>query len=468
MIKDLGETFGFKNTPKELVLNPPLKGSYVEGGLIRSAKISKKNPNRIPKEQLEEIYFKDPLLFNSINKSQQMVTAAGYRIAYSNPTEKKIFLELFANLGKVGEDYTWDELYDYIYWAQPVFGGAWIELIWDKETDSEIIDLSRLDPKVMDYARNGDGIVLLDEDQKPIGYTQKLPYGISAKGRGDDIPEEYEKLVRRQDNMIFLLPRRIALIKMYTGGDGLSFYGTVETVYSSSTRKLLLEDAGTNAAYQRWMAPLIAYIGDDKHPATVALANTTLKAMRAMKYDVYSTYPYYTKLEALNFNTTEALNDILKYLRENQASGTAMPMPFATGAGEATNRATLNNQQALLEFTLNDLAKRTASSITKYILKPIAESKKLKTYPEFIPNKVSTDEVEDKAERFVKYVSVGILSPEEAKPIIMQMEGIVSEELPKAKKKVEDISERKEAIKKARDNVREEIVKGDKWTEKNI
>jgi hypothetical protein len=468
MIKDLGDAFGFKSTPKELVLNPPLRGSYVEGGLIRSVKVSKKNPSRVPKEQLEDIYFKDPLLFNSINKSQQMVTAAGYRVAYTNLSEKKIFVELFNNLGKVGEDYTWDELYDYIYWAQPIFGAAWIELIWDKETDSEIIDLSRLDPKTMDYARNSNGSVLLDDDQKPIGYTQKVPYGVNAEGKGDEVPEEYRKLVKRESNMIFLLPKRIALIKMYTGGDGLSFYGTVETVYSSSTRKLLLEEAGTNAAYQRWMAPLIAYIGDDKHPATVALANETLKTMQKMKYNVYSTYPYYTKLEALNFNTTEALNDILKYLRENQASGTAMPMPFATGAGEATNRATLNNQQALLEFTLNDLAKRTASSITKYILKPIAESRKLKTFPVFIPNKISTDEVEDKAERFVKYVSVGIISPEEAKPIIMQMEGIVSEELPKVKKKEENIPERKESIKKARDNVREEIIRGEKWSEKRI
>ena len=88
-----------------------------------------------------------------------------------------------------------------------------------------------------------------------------------------------------------------------------------------------------------------------------------------------------------------------------------MPMAFATGAGEATNRATLNNQQALLQFTLNDLAEKTAANITKYIFKPVAESMGLKSYPIFLTNKISTDEIEDKAERFVKYVSVGILSP---------------------------------------------------------
>ncbi|KKM27542.1 hypothetical protein LCGC14_1573690 [marine sediment metagenome] len=433
MIKDLGEAFGFKNIPHDLVLNPPLRGSYKEGGIIRSIKVSKKNLNRIPKEDLENIYFKDPLLFNSINKSVQMVTAAGHRIAYSNPKEEKKFKELFNNLGRVGEDYTWEELYYYFYWAQDVFGAAWTELIYDKESDSEIIDLSRLDPKVMDYARNSDGNVLLDEDQKPIGYTQKLPYGIRSEGKGDEIPQKYKKIVDYGANTIFLLPKRISLIKMHIAGDGLSFYGSIEPTYSSSVRKLLLEEAGTNSAYQRWMSPLIAYIGDDKHPPNAQLSKETLKTMQNMKYDVYSTYPYYVKHDVLSFNTTEALNDILKYLRENQAAGVGMPMPFATGAGEATNRATLNNQQSLLQFTLNDMAKKTAISITRNIFKPIAESMGLKTYPVLLPNKISVDEIEDKAERFVKYVQSGILSPKEAKPIIMQMEGIVSEELPKEK-----------------------------------
>ena len=58
----------------------------------------------------------------------------------------------------------------------------------------------------------------------------------------------------------------------------------------------------------------------------------------------------------------------------------------------------------------------------------------LKSFPVFLTNKISTDEIEDKAERFVKYVQSGILTPEEARPIIMQMEGINAEELPKIKK----------------------------------
>ena len=433
MINDLGNAFGFKNTTHDLVSNPPLRGSYREGGIIKTRKISKKDLGRVPKPDLEHIYFKDPLLFNSINKSTQMITAAGYRIAYTNKAEEKKFKEFLFNLGRVGEDYTWNELYYYIYWSQKVFGASWIELIWDEE-DTQIIDLSRLDPKVMDYARNGDGIILLDENQKPIGYTQKLPYGVSSEGKGDEVPPAYNNVMSYGDDTIFLLPKRIALIKMYTAGDGLSFYGCIEPAYSSSTRKLLLEEAGTNSAYQRWMAPLIAYVGDDKHPATTQLSDQTLKTMQEMRYNTYSTFPSYVKLDVLSSNTTDALNDILKYLRENQASGVGMPMAFATGAGEATNRATLNNQQSLLQFTLNDLAEKTGASITKYIFKPVAKSMGLNSYPIFITNKISTDEIEDKAERFVKYVQAGILDPEEARPIIMQMEGIVQEELPVVKK----------------------------------
>jgi outer membrane translocation and assembly module TamA len=143
---------------------------------------------------------------------------------------------------------------------------------------------------------------------------------------------------------------------------------------------------------------------------------------------------------------------MVKYLRENQSASSGMPMPLATGAGEATNRSTLNNMQNLMEFTLNDIAKRTAASITKYILKPVAGSKGLKTYPKMIPNKVNIDEIDDFAIRMNNYVKNGNLLPEDVRDLILKMEGIIIDEETEEKRK----EQKKEEEKKEEEKKEEE------------
>jgi len=113
--------------------------------------------------------------------------------------------------------------------------------------------------------------------------------------------------------------------------DGYSCVGLVEPAFESIQRKMMIEEAGANSAYQRWMNPLIGYVGDDRHPPTTNLTNQTLSQMKNMKHDLYSVYPYYVKLETLKSNPTEAWNEMVKYLRENQSASSGMPMPLATG-----------------------------------------------------------------------------------------------------------------------------------------
>lgn len=428
---DLAQSFGITSEVKELAF--PL-GGFTEGGIIKSASGLTTDIKRVPLEKLEEAYYKDPITFNTINKGVQMLSASGDRVEYNSPKEEKTFTQFFESLSTVGADCTWEELKNFIWHSEMLFGLAWIELIWDQD-DKEIVDLGKLDPKVMDYVRDGNGRVVLDTNFKPLGYTQKIPYGFNAEGMGDKIPENYKRVVSLNSNQIFLLPKRIALIPLFTLSDGYSHIGLIEPAYKSIQRKLMIEEAGTNSAYQRWMNPGIAYVGDDRHPPTSNLANQTLNTMKQMKHDLYSTYPYYVKLDFPDVGkSTEALNDILKYLRENQSSSAGMPLALASGTGEATNRATLNNLQNVMEFTLNDIAKRTTASIMKYIFKPIAESKGLKTYPKMIPNRISIDEIDDFAKRMNNYVKNGNLNAEDVRKMILEKEGVVADKNPPEEK----------------------------------
>lgn len=444
MIKTLSQEFGLGNRKiHELKSTGVPIGNYRQGGIIKPFANVESKTNRIEKKSLENAYFSDPLIFRSINTAVQMISSAGFRLQYNSPKEKKLFEEFFENLGQIGEDVSWQEIEDYNLWAQFVFGGGWNELVPEEDSE-EIIDINRLNPNSMDYARNNNGDICLDENQKPVGYTLEVPGSWGFKNKltelSDPIPDGFEKVLKL-DNKIFMLPKRIALIKLYTGGDQLEFWGLIEPAYEDTVRKSKIEEAGTNSAFQRWMSPLIAYVGDDRHPPTPQLAEQTLTTMKKMKHDLLATFPFFIKLDSVKGNEMDSYIEMLKSLRENQASSLQMPMPFVTGSGEATNRSTLNNQQALLEFTLNDVAKKTALKITRNILKPVALSKGLTTWPKLISNRVKVDELDDRSKRFVDYVGAGILTPEEVRPIIAEAEGIELMGLPKTKESEESDEE---------------------------
>ena len=454
MIKTLASEF---QIGKEVVknLNQGINlGNYREGGIINPFAHKDASVMRVSKAELERIYLKDPQLRNSVKRQQQMVGASGYHLEYHSEEEQNFFEKFFNEMGSVGDDCDFDQIYKDIPKNEIIFGANWTELVWDEE-DERIVDINRLDAKRMDYARNSSGDIVLDNNQKIIGYTMQLPKGYQRKrgdNLGDAIPIGYDKLVSLGSDRIFLLPKRIALIRFEEEGDGLEFWGLVETIYHDVLRKGDLEKAGFNSAFQRWMSPLVGYIGDPTHPPTPQLASQTLNSMKKMKHDLLTVLPYFVKLDSLKGNEMESYIEMLKSLRENSASGIQMPMPFAISSGEATNRATLNNQQSMLEFSLNELTKYNSTMITKKILKPIALSNGLTTWPTLIPNRVSVDEVDDKASRYNDYIASGLFSVEELIPILAKMEGITLIKAPE-KKEVTDKEDKPNKQKEDEDEV---------------
>ena len=61
---------------------------------------------RIDPAELEQTYVSDPFCFNSINKSTQMIMAAGYELVDDVGSYYENF---FANIGDVGEDITFND-----------------------------------------------------------------------------------------------------------------------------------------------------------------------------------------------------------------------------------------------------------------------------------------------------------------------------------------------------------------------
>src|SRR3990167_4204317 len=203
MIKTLAEGFGY-GVSKNLVsgLSEGRRRTSISS---KSSKIAQKLLRRVLPQELENSYYADPITFNSVNKSVQMIMSAGYKFDLDE-SDKKNFNEFIENLGQVGEDYTIDELIEFIFWSEIIFGYSWIENVYNEDM-TDIVDLTRIDPKQMDYARDSEGNVLLDSVQKPIGYIQTIGnYMVSRniENIGDKVPKEYLSRIDKSDNQIFL------------------------------------------------------------------------------------------------------------------------------------------------------------------------------------------------------------------------------------------------------------------------
>jgi len=351
----------------------------------KTASVGKTDNERVPKDELERAYIIDSFIFNAVNVSTEMIMSAGYKITAKKAAVRKFFENFIDNISKVGADTTFDELVERIYKDGYIYGGAWNEIVWN-EGDTKPVDLKTINPSEMDFARDEKGNVLLDDYEKPIGYTQTLPYGIELKDKGDEPPES----VSLKNNQIFILPKRISYIPLYTFGSGFEGIGRVESAYKATIWKLNLLKAGAESTSRRGFSPVIAKVGNENvHPTPPMIANV-LEKLKTLDYSKYMAIPHYVELTTLDVKSIETYEGFLKYLTAMQSAALGVPVPFVTGLGEETNRATLGTQLQVYELSLNTIVNKICKSIEKYIFKPIAIANNFEEIPKLEWGKISS------------------------------------------------------------------------------
>jgi len=382
-----------------------------------------------PKE-LEFTYLFDPITFNSINKLVQTITSAGYELEANSKVVLKYFIDLFKNIGEIGGDDTFDEMVPTIFQNLFIYGKHFIEIIFADANSkkkikplSKVVDFVSLDPKSMDYARDTQGKIYLDDFGLPIGYVQKLPYGTDAKGKGDDVPKGLSIQNLGGGSVIFLKRERIAHFKLYTYGDRFDGIGLIEPAYKSIIRKQNIEEAYANNLFLKGNV-VMDMVGDSDHYPTADMTNNASEKLAQMQYNRFFAFPYWHKIEVLDVGDTQSLENAMKYYREDQTASLGLPLSFAVGSGEATNRATLTNQQKFLEYTLRDVVKRTIAQIRKKLFKIISMGEGFDEIPRLVWGDIGAEDKNEKARRLVAYTNqrVGILKPEDVRLFAIKSE----------------------------------------------
>lgn len=337
-------------------------------------------------EQLEKVYKNVPAVFNGINKIYQTIMSRDRELVGGRANN--FYKEWLANVGDIGGNAPWAEIHAKIYKYKLVYGQAFVEIIRDQDT-GEPLDLAFLDPKRIDYAKEGStgsgsygsgADIALDRFQNPVGYVQQVDYY-----EGDQVDQIYEvpDNVSLSQNEIFIPADSMAHFKLYETGEGFYPTGLIDPVFKDAERSFQLKQDYADTAHINLFPTRVAYVGDDNHEATPEQINTINNQMKQAKHSTEWTFANYIEMDMLEAENPEALLDFFTHFNEEISAGLGVANAIVTGKGEDVNRATLSIQDRMFQISLRDIINRTSRNIEKQIFGQIADYHGHRRVPEF-------------------------------------------------------------------------------------
>ena len=377
---------------------------------------------RMDPQYLELAYKEFGLMATIVDKTVQVIMSTDRRIKGKS---SKFFESFLEEIGLRGGEEHWGIILNRIFAYQFIYGCCPVELI--RASSGEIVDLAVIDPKRFDYAKNGMNPVALDENQNPYGYTQLFMYGTFPKQKAEPPPE-----VVLMSNQIYIPARNVALFKLYDVGDGFYPSGFVERGYKSAIRLKAGEEDLANAIWRTGHPILCASIGDENHDATPEQIENGVKQLEDLNARHSLAFAYYNKLILLEPKGLAEVREALNYHIEQICTAMGgIPMAFATGKGEATNRSTLNRQEYMWKLTLKGIVEKTTQTMESKIFYEIAKSYNETHYnnkitpPKLIWGEIVLEEMDSKAQRIANYLKTGGLTPyKELEEWIRSVEGL--------------------------------------------
>ncbi|HUU77151.1 MAG TPA: hypothetical protein VMX55_02320 [candidate division Zixibacteria bacterium] len=368
--------------------------------------------------ELEDAYINDAIVNNGINKAVSIMTSADFNIEGSDESVN-VIQDFLDGIGKNGGNNDWYTLREIILKHQLVYGPAFTEIIYNVKKD-HILDLEFVNPKSMDYAKDGSGNIIMDSFSRPIGFVQTLSNNFSnGLPKSDNAPKDVDL-----NNKIFFANDRIAHFKLNEIGDGFYPIGWIEPIVKVSKWKRIMFEALSNVYYHTAFPIKYWQVGDPSHEPTSDLLKRTSDKLKNADYRSSFAVPYYVKPGILEASNTDKLKEHLKQFIDAEVTSLG-PKGLVTGSGEQSNKSILTRQEFLYKLSLRDILERTGKTIENQIFAKIAELENLSDVPKIKWGKLNLEELDAKSDRLSAYAKAGLLTPDpELETIIRKFEGL--------------------------------------------
>jgi hypothetical protein len=179
------------------------------------------------------MYATEPIIHAGVTSWQNLIVESGFKI-WSGDQRTQQEIDRILNQTNFNEVFL---EYNTLHLA--IFGDAFTEPLWDKETKTEILGWNPVNPCTMDFDRDDTtGEVLYDEYGREAGYHQTLFSG-----------DEHD-----------FTPDELFHINLYQANRGQLGLGFVEPIYTDTELKENIEQARANEAFARAnRIPIVKY-----------------------------------------------------------------------------------------------------------------------------------------------------------------------------------------------------------------
>jgi len=379
-------------------------------------------PKRVSPKDLETIYIREGMVHQWINTYSECVLASNYRIIAGNTREQRKIEDFLStcNFRKLMRNSIRHQL---------TYGNAFWELV-KNAGGSKVVTLAWLDPKIMDVTRDTQGKIIYGPDGKPKSYVQYTRWGFDlTKVPEDRRVQQMPKFDYQSGQGILMNRDEVVHFAFNEVGEAWWGVGIIEPIYNLILIKQNAEQ-GFAEAIQRTAYPRIwVQVGDEAHPPTQEEIDDVWKKLSELETKHQFVGPQYYKPIILEPKKTEKLALNLQYFIDQMVAGLGGPKPFVTGTGEKTNRATLGDQKLLLERRFKETQEELSEKVKAEVFARIAQQEKFKTIPRLEWDEVSTESLDSKAERLLKYTKAGLLLPDKSiRNLVRRIERLPEEE----------------------------------------
>jgi len=379
---------------------PSASGNEVKG----SSDIKRdgvKPTDRVSIKDLDSAY-RYGLIFNAVNKHVQHILSSRHYMWYFGDEKARDFFEEFlANLGGTCDTIDWESYLYKIFLHCFAYGKFSSEKVFNFN-ESKIVDLAVINPISIDYARDSNGNVVFDEQDKVVGYFVTYSYNSPIQSNSDAVPDG---VFSPMGKYIYVPAYKVAQINLFSGSDELYPFGVIEPIYGDYEDFISGKDT-MKKGFDRFGEPMIiTKVGDATHPPTPNTITETHNKIKEHRGDKVITTSYYNDIKVVEAKDSFNARNQVEFFKDNIKQGLWIPDVFGFGDKGSAMKA----QGIEFSHDLRSIVRLIVSQIRRQIFEPICILEEIDTVPTLVFEQLDPEEKDKKPRRISAYYKAGLL-----------------------------------------------------------
>lgn len=380
---------------------------------------NKSQLHRATKEVIRVLYHTDWFTFSQVNVTSSLLSRPKLDIISE---DKDRWLKFFDDMRLYGSNTSLKRLREEVKRDSVAFGAGYIEYIWDVE-GTEILDLKRVDAAKIEHAKDKRKYLILDENGDSIGYVLHLGPNADLRSKGDKVPDKYFSMIDMQIGDIFISPDRIAEFPLYKLGNDTEALGIVEPALLQTERRRSLETSQVNSLWTNGSGVPYIKVGNETHEPNPQMMEDALDMAANIRTSQAVAIPHYNEFGTIDSKLDTLSVEIMNGLLSASAGAGNIPLPFITGAGQATNRSTLKTQREMFELKIQEKIDAFDQDWNNQVMKKLED---VNGYPKglVVSEEIRLESKDETVKRLKTYYDMRAFAPEEIREYGLATESI--------------------------------------------